>query len=341
MKREFLTLLSLTFLLIILSSMLGYIVITGADVISINSGGSGNISVTPDQYSEGFFSDPGFPPPAAAGEEGVVTPPGGGGGGGRITAGNITVSPSQFNILMVINTIVRRTLNITNTGTNSRTLSITQTGLNNLITIENSSLTLTAGESKVVGLQFLAPEKNDTYNGTIYVGTIAIPVTLNVLKEFILFDSNIVVLNNNYQVPQGDVLQTEVTLIPMGGPVRMDVTLNYAVKNLNGTIFLTRSETLLVEGQKSIRRDFDTGGLPLGKYIVELELIYPFGVAPSSAHFDVIENVRDVFSLVVYWIMFVIVIILIILIILTIIRTIRRMQRNRVVNSEPEVSAYD
>ena len=309
-----------------------------ADIMSVNSGGSSNITVTPDQYSEGFFSNPGEQPEVP----GEVTPPsgGGGGGGGRVTVGNLTVSPSQFYINILINTNVQKILTVTNIGTTSRAVSVTQAGLNNMVIIENTSIILAAGQTREIGLIFVAPNQTGIYNGTIYVGTIAIPVILNVLKEFILFDSNIVVLNDNYQVPQGDVLQTEVTLIPMGGSVRMDVTLNYFVKNLNGTIFLTRSETLLVEGQKSIRRDFDTGGLPLGKYIVELELIYPFGVAPSSAHFDVIENVRDVFSLVVYWIMFIIVLILIVLIILTIIRTIRRMQRNRVVNSEPEASAY-
>lgn len=312
-----------------------------ADVISVNSGGSSNITITPDQYTEGSFGNPGEEqPPVAGGEEVGPGGGGGGGGGGRVTAGNLTVSPSQFYINILINTNVQKILTVTNIGTASRAVSVTQAGLNNMVIIENTSIILAAGQTREIGLIFVAPNQTGIYNGTIHVGTIAIPVTLNVLKEFVLFDSNIVVLNNNYQVPQGDALQTEVTLIPMGGPVRMDVTLNYAVKNLNGTIFLTRSETLLVEGQKSIRRDFDTGGLPLGKYIVELELIYPFGVAPSSAHFDVIENVRDVFSMVVYWIMFVIVLILIVLIILTIIRTIRRMQRNRAVNSEPEASAY-
>ncbi|MDD5700049.1 MAG: hypothetical protein PHH00_02545 [Candidatus Nanoarchaeia archaeon] len=325
--------------LLILAALL--VSLVRADIISVNSGGSGNISITPDEYTEGSFGDPGIEQPAA--EEvppEVVVPGGGGGGGGRVTVGNITVSPSQFDITMLINTNIRKTLTVTNSGTTSRTITISQTGLNNMIIIENTSISLNSGQTKQIGVIFVALNQTGIYNGTIYVGTIAIPVTLNVLKEFILFDSNIVVLNDNYQVPQGDVLKTEVTLIPMGGPVRMDVTLNYFIKNLNGTVFLTRSETLLVEEQKRIRRDFDTGGLPLGKYVVELELVYPFGVAPSSAHFDVIENARDIFSLVMYWIMFGIIIILIALITLTIIRTIRKMRGNRVVNSEQGVSEY-
>lgn len=334
LKKLFVQIISLLILIALLVSLVK------ADIISIDSGGSSNISINPNEYSGNPFS--GELPPAAeeeappgGGEEG-----GGGGGGGYVTVGNITVSPSKFDINILINTNVKGTLKITNNGANSRVLSITQSGLDSLIIIGNTSISLTAGQTKEVGLIFVAPGTEGVYNGTIYVGGIAIPVTLNVLKEFILFDSNIVVLNKNYQVPQGDVLKTEVTLIPMGSPVRLDVTLNYAVKNLSGAVFLTRSETLLVEGQKSVRRDFDTGGLPLGKYVIELELIYPFGVAPSSAHFDVIENIRDAFSLVVYWIMFVIIIILIILITLAIIRMIRKFNWNRIVNSEPEASAY-
>ena len=41
----------------------------------------------------------------------------------------------------------------------------------------------------------------------------------------------------------------------------------------------------------NFKRNFDTGQLPLDKYIVGLELVYPGGVAPSSAHFEVVEKI--------------------------------------------------
>jgi hypothetical protein len=306
-----------------------------ADIISVNSGGSGNITITPDQYSGGFFSGPGIP------GEGVIVPPGevpgGPGGAGEETYLNIQVSPNQFNINMLVNTNVHQVISITNIGTTSGTVGITQTNLSNMIIVENISILLAPGETKIIGVIFVAPNATGIYNGVINVGNKKIQVSLNVLKEFILFDSNIVVLNRNYQVQQGEPLQTQVTLIPMGGAVRMDVTLNYAVKNTNGTIYLTRSETLMVDSQKSIRRDFDTGSLPLGKYVIELELIYPYGIAPSSAHFDVVENARNMFSLVMYWTILAIIMVSVMLIILTIAR-IRKKTRQK--NYEPQVSEY-
>jgi len=320
----------LLILLLLLALLFSFVT---ADIISINSGTGSNVTVTPDQYSEGFFSNPGIIPPGA-----VVIPPEQPGtpGTGNLTM-NLQVNPGQFSINMLINTNIHEVISVTNIGTTSVTLGITQTNLTNMILIENTSILLAPGETKIIGIIFVAPNATGIYIGTINVGNKKIPVSLNVLKEFILFDSNIVVLNRNYQVQQGNPLQTQVTLIPMGSPVRMDVTLNYAVKSTNGTIYLTRSETLLVDSQKSVRRDFDTGSLPLGNYVVELELIYPYGTAPSSAHFEIIENTQNLFSLLMYWILLAIIMVSIMLIILTIVR-ISRETRQR--NYEQQVSLY-
>ena len=61
---------------------------------------------------------------------------------------------------------------------------------------------------------------------------IAPPLTSNPLW----FDSNIVVLNRNYQVSQGNLLKTRVELIPMGEKSRLDVTLNYVIKDTSGKV---------------------------------------------------------------------------------------------------------
>lgn len=76
----------------------------------------------------------------------------------------------------------------------------------------------------------------------------------------------------------------------MGDAERMDVTLNYAIKDYTGKIYLTKSETLLVDKKINLDRNFETGMLPVGDYIISLELIYQGGVAPSSAHFIVTKK---------------------------------------------------
>jgi hypothetical protein len=106
----------------------------------------------------------------------------------------------------------------------------------------------------------------------------------------------------------------------MGDDNRLDVTLNYEIKDYEGEIYLTQSETLLVEKQINFKRNFGTGGLPLGKYIVGLELVYPNGVAPSSAHFDVVAKIPIDFANLVFYLIIAILIITILLVILQIVK---------------------
>mgnify|MGYP001574184307 FL=1 len=104
-----------------------------------------------------------------------------------------------------------------------------------------------------------------------------------------------------YLVKRGKELRTQVTLIPLGDDNRLDVTLNYVIKDYDGKVYLTKSETLLIEKRIDFRRDFDTGILPLGKYIIGLELVYPNGVVTSSAHFEVVERIAFSFGSVIYY----------------------------------------
>ena len=182
-----------------------------------------------------------------------------------------------------------------------------------------TELTLNAGETKEIIVTFVGTSKTGIYTGRIIIGGVLISVSLNVRSKLLLFDSNIIVLNEDYLVEQGDRLKTQVTLIPMGEKERMDVTLNYVIKDYKGKIYLTKIETLLVEDKIEFKRNFATGALPLGKYIVGLELIYSNGVAPSSAHFEVIEKTPvSLFGKIVFFLIILIIIILILLIILLI-----------------------
>ncbi|GAI91092.1 unnamed protein product [marine sediment metagenome] len=95
------------------------------------------------------------------------------------------------------------------------------------------------------------------------------------------------------------------------------------------------SETTMVEDQVEFKRNFDTGILPLGKYIVGLQLVYPNGVAPSSAHFEVIEKPPiSVFGKIVFFLIILILIILILIIIILIQR--RRKKNKQAVTTAPQ-----
>lgn len=316
---------SLVFLSVILFSLISSFV--KSDVISLNSGGSENIAVTSNKYIEGFFSQipsPVIPTSTNISSSSNPSAPVSGGGGGAASSLNITINPTEFNINLAVNTNIQKTISVTNLGASSINVNISQKNLDNFTILSKNFLKLASGETKTFNVIFVALDKPGIYTGKIIVGGKTILVSLNIRTELILFDSNIIVLNRNYKVAQGSKLQTQVTLIPMGDKQRMDVTLNYIIKDYNGTVYLTKSETLLVKNQMNFRRDFDTGMLPLGNYIVGLELVYSNGMAPSSAHFEVVKESSVLFSLIAYYLFIAILLTSILIIILLIIRFIRR-----------------
>lgn len=341
--------------LLIIFVIISFLPITSADVISLNPGGGQNLAVTPDKYIEGFFF--GIEVVGAICGNGVIetgetcddgnlvdndgcssscqteaAPPGPGPGGGAITpAINLAVSPAEFNINLAINTNVERTITVTNLGTSTVTVGVSQLGLDNMVILGATSLTIAAGQSVDLTVVFVALDETGIFTGRIVIGGRAVLVSINVKTKLLLFDSNIVVLNKNYEVRQGSNLRTLVTLIPLGDPERLDVTLNFVIKDYANNVYLTSSETLLIEDQVELRRNFDTGALALGDYIIGLELVYPDGVAPSSAHFTVIPP-ASIFGKIALWLIILILIILIIIIIILIIRRLNERQKQKILS---------
>ena len=308
------------FLLILFSSFTIFLLQTiTADVISLNVGGNTEIAITPDKYVEGFFSgvtegvsaapvcgnsvvetgetcDDGN---AVSGdgcsstciiEVVVPTGGGGGGGGGAVTPMNIIVSPAEFNVNLAIDTTVQQTISVTNLGTSNIVVGVSQQNLTSHVILGNTSLTIPAGETVTLDVVFVALSEPGIFTGKIFIGNKEVLVSLNVKTKLLFFDSNIVVLNPELKVTQGGQLKTLITLIPLGDPERLDVTLNFVIKDYTNKVYLTKSETLLVTNLTELRRTFDTGLLAPGDYVVGLQLVYPNGVAPSSAHFRIVPK---------------------------------------------------
>ena len=330
---------------------------TSADVISLNSGGDENVVINPGAWIEDFFfgtEEVGIIPicgnsviegnetcddgNTVAGDGCSATcqtevpaeePPTGPSGpsGPTVPVMNIVLDPDAINLNMVVNTAVDQIVTVTNLGGSSITFNISQETLDNLVLLDKSSMTLAGNASSTFNARFVAPASPGIYIGKIIVDGKEIPVALNVKTSLLLFDSNIVVLNDDYLVRQGDELETRVTLIPLGDKARLDVTLNYVIKDYTGNTYLTKSETLLVEDRVEFDRNFDTGALPLGKYVIGLELIYSNGVAPSSAHFEVIEKPPiDVLGRLILYLIILILIIAILILIVLIIRYLKKKQ---------------
>jgi len=315
-----------------------------ADIISLNSGGTGNIILNPSEYIEGFFwctpntcAGLGYTcgtwsdgcggtivcPACASGytctagtcvADSTTTTPSAGPGVTTtpITVSNIEVNPEVINLNLAINTNVEQIIKVKNLGTSSVNVSVSESGLGNMVIIEDTTLSISPGQTKDLKVVFVAFGQTGIFTGQINIGGKTVSVALNVKTKLLLFDSAIEVLNENAQVKQGGKLKTKITLIPMGDPDRLDVTLNYTIKDYNGTIYFTKTETMLIEEKMSFERSFSTNKIPGGKYVVGLMLIYPGGVAPSSAHFEIISTL---FGRIILTLMVLILIVLILLII--------------------------
>jgi hypothetical protein len=339
--------------ILIICLIFGFSNFIKADVISINAGGTNDLIITPDTYIEGFFSSEAIkciPNTCAslgyscgswsdgcggtlncgtcasgytcsAGTCVAVPPGGGGGGGGGAVTPTISLEivPVEFNIRMAVNTNKPETIKIKNIGTSTATVSVSQQNLNGKVIINETSLKIARGETKTLDIIFVAPSEPGIYTGKILIGNREVLVSLNVKTKLLLFDSNIVVLNKDYKVSRNDKLKTQIVLVPMGDKERLDVRLDYVIKNYDGKVYITHSETVFIENRISFNRDFDVGSLPLGSYIVGLELVYPGGVAPSSAYFEIVSKTpEELWSNLIFYLMILILIVAILIIILLI-----------------------
>ena len=244
---------------------------------------------------------------------------------------NVSVDPAEFNINLIVNRNKEAKILITNLGTDSAIVRLGEENLDQFVIFEEDIVTLGPLESKEVNIVFVAQNQTGIFTGKILIGNKEILVSLNIRTVLLLFDSDIVVLNKDYKVMQEETLKTKITLIPMGDKERMDVTLNYIIKDYIGNIYLTKSETLLITEQVSIERSFETGSLPIGNYIVGLELIYPNGIAPSSAHFEVVGKIpAGLFTkLIIYLVFGVLFLLVIVMLIREILKDKKRVRRVR------------
>jgi len=252
----------------------------------------------------------------------VVTPPGEGG----ITPFLIEVAPAEIRMSLAFNPITnmsQRTtqkIYITNKEGSAQTLSVRQSkSLDGIVILPEISITLSPGETRELTITLVAPLQEGDIQGQIFIGTKSVSVFLHITPNLLWFDANIVVLNKNYKVSQGRQLKTKVTIVPMGDKERLDVQLNYFIKDYDGKIYFTYSETVLVEDRIDLYHNFETGSISVGEYIIGLELVYPGGIAPSSAHFEIVKTTtEDFLSFVLFSLIIAIIIVSIVIVALTI-----------------------
>lgn len=219
---------------------------------------------------------------------------GGGSGGGASLTRELVINPETIDIDLAVNRTVLKKINLVNNGNAVKDVKINIVGLEEFILITENSFVLKANESKNISARFIASSNPGIYTGKIIINNQVILVSVSVSNEKVLFDSKINIADRYKTIFKGEKVVADVNLIPMGIDPRLDVTVNYYIKDYNGNTLLSESETILIEQEKTFSKVFQTQNLEEGDYLVGLELLYPStnpeDVATSAAHFEIIKE---------------------------------------------------
>ena len=159
------------------------------------------------------------------------------------------------------------------------------------------SHTLKPDEEKVIELVFkaLENEKPDIYPAKIlFKGPFKekeVPTVIEVDSAEPLFDVDVEVLSGSKKLFPGQELLLEVNLINVRGFGRVDVVVEYSIKDLQGNVIATEHETLAVETQAKFTRSLSVpSDLKPGTYVAVAKVTYGDSVGVSSSLFEVIAK---------------------------------------------------
>jgi len=239
----------------------------------------------------------------------TTTSSGGGGGGGAapskipIKGQDVFIGNKFMDAFMGLGSTRTRIINLFNQADTPILVKITPgtLGPGGGILIDDADLTfeLAGRTSKTIEVTLVAPKKVGTYEGVIEVRGIAkqeIEVKVEVTKEELIFDAEIIVPWEYNIIGLDDDINVEVKLTPKAEEPRLDVRANYYVKDSLGKIIHESSDTFAVDGPWTKDLSFPIGNKNLepGQYYVELDLEYPWPnperVATSRYSFEIREG---------------------------------------------------
>ena len=288
----------------------GYATQVGSDV-NMRSVSSTTSSLTSD--TDNYYRVTITPVVAESAEESADSGGGGGGGGSaptkkpQLLSGDkgIFIGNEFLDVYSGLGQVKSRKVELYNeaTETISGTLKIEGNEILDLVQLEQTTFSLEPKTGASIPLKIIIPEdmKIGVYSGKIIVeGKFSqeVEVTITVSKQELLFDAGLEIPWDFKIIEQGFNLPVQVTLIPMVDNPRLDVTTSYVIRDFEGREFYHDSDTFLIEGPWNKKIDFPVGDIRLdpGKYVVEMELTYPNGVAVSRSSFEIRAGPGTVFD---------------------------------------------
>ncbi len=220
---------------------------------------------------------------------------GGGGGGGVITTiKKFSLDKDKISVTLKQGEVRLVSVEVKNTGSQKLAFNLSSLGLEDLIKISEESFDLTAGESKIIALDFIARENSipDLYLGKIIARADSIEkeilVSVEIESKRALFDVKVEIPGEFSVVEPGNKLFAEIQIFNLQRIGIVDVAVNYIIKDFEGNVILKEEETLAVETKVSFVKGFI---IPYdaddGDYVLYVRARYEDSVASASAFFKV------------------------------------------------------
>jgi|GEM_PF-1149083 len=232
----------------------------------------------------------------------IINTAGGGGGGGgdgsietleepigyvKEIRKEIETTRSKISVNLIEGEGETEELTIINTGDTVLKLSIDIRGLKNVHSSTNS-ITLDPGKAETITLDFIAKETG-VHTGNVLIETQgimkSIPIVMKVATEKVLFDVKMDA--ERKELDSGKDLKTQITLLSMGKPKKVDVVITYTIKDMDDNTVWKSYETLAVDKELSFVKKFSTNNLITGNYIATVQADYEGAVAVAGNMFKV------------------------------------------------------
>lgn len=225
----------------------------------------------------------------------------GGGGASTLTSGSNTTLKLSFNPeQLIVNAIVgennTREIKVTNEGSESVSFSVETEGLPFKNVVSPNSVTVGPGEIKLIKVSF------SDYQLGLYTGKIVMKLSsgkiikeiktiVNVRTSNFLFDVRVRLPLGGGSILPGDNLIANINLDKIGLANNITaLSVYYVIKSFTGNTVYEQSEDVEVIKNSRYSREILVGGLPLGDYVLGVEVIYPGAFAAASTQFSVVDK---------------------------------------------------
>ncbi|MEM0465084.1 MAG: hypothetical protein QXW97_00080 [Candidatus Pacearchaeota archaeon] len=173
---------------------------------------------------------------------------------------SFSADPYYFKVSIKQGSTETRLLKITNTGNTNLTFNLSVFGLSDYVKLSDTSFSLAGGETKKITVDFSAginatPEE---YFGSIRIDSVEsleIPIILdiNLLNLDFFIDVNI---SDKYKVVRpGNIVKANISMRNLKDNPQNNVTLYYAIKNLNGVLYNSNEESVNLNSFLSLERE--------------------------------------------------------------------------------------